>query len=1053
MIDEQLFYNLKEQVQVIEDSYITLDDIKGKYLTPNNLNDYITKSEIENTYFTIQEGLKISEDVISLSERVDNIDLSIFITENNLNEFVSSASKDILDKVNKTISDMDVYTKNEIDNKFQNININLDNYITIDKLTSYGYISESEFELLLNSKNFLTEHQSLAEYVKNDKLEDIINNKLDGEFNSLKHFYDTKLDELRDVYMSTLNERGYVTNNDVIEIISNSLFNYINDSRLENILNDYANKVYIHDYVETKISKLNFIKPEDLDNFSTNVDIPTKVSELLNDKGYITEHQSLSAYVKKSELESKLRNNYVDKYEFEEIIKSLSTISNDFLKLNDLTDYAKKSEIPNKVSQLVNDKGYITEHQSLSAYVKKSELDDYVNISKFDNKISDIFETISNLNTSEIDLTDYAKKSEIPTKVSQLVNDKGYITKHQPLTAYAKKSELLDYMSKSEFKEYMYSNGLLDTNIFVLRDELKKYASVSNIPTKISQLVNDKGYITEHQSLSAYVKKSELDDYVTVNELEKVISSLESNETPNGITFDDLTDYAKKSEIPTKISQLVNDKGFITKHQSLTAYVKKSELDDYVTVGDFNVIKNEVSSIKNDDFLTKNDLSNYITQDYAKDMFLYKSDKPNMSFYAKKEDLTSYVKISSLPDFNDYVKVDDIPNLKDYLKVSDINSFGFAKLIDIPDTSNFVKLSNLSSYVKGSEFDRYKKQIESRQYQTKQDINDTLGLYVKKSEINLENYVDIKTIQEMISEKINSIHIPNRISELINDSGYITNLPKLSGYVKRSDISDFITIYDADDRYIKINDFSLPLDIVYKKDLKEYSKTSDILNLKESINSKLNNYELKTDFDKNISIFEKTVDEKLSNLEKIVFDTINNFELNINLNDYVKRVEVDNFLNNIDGKFATISSVNSKIFDLSEKINKQKIWINETFVKKSDNENVGDLPPTHVSDIDYDSFLNDYYTKTEAHLKFLSKEDYRGIKTAATINFAYNDYPDLFFDILHNSEEIKINDGFYVIEDKAYIVRNNSIVPISDRRSPHWEIELDEDESTGNIID
>lgn len=43
-----------------------------------------------------------------------------------------------------------------------------------------------------------------------------------------------------------------------------------------------------------------------------------------------------------------------------------------------------------------------------------------------------------------VDLADYAKKSEIPTKVSQLSNDKGYLTSHQSLADYAKKSETVE---------------------------------------------------------------------------------------------------------------------------------------------------------------------------------------------------------------------------------------------------------------------------------------------------------------------------------------------------------------------------------------------------------------------------------------------------------------------------------------------------------------------------------------------------------------------------------------------------------------------------------
>lgn len=87
------------------------------------------------------------------------------------------------------------------------------------------------------------------------------------------------------------------------------------------------------------------------------------------------------------------------------------------------------------------------------------------------------------------DLSPYAKKADlatvatsgkyadlqgtphIPANVSELANDAGYLTKHQDISAYAKKTE---------------------------------------IPTKASQLQNDSGYLTSHQDLSEYAKKGDI---------------------------------------------------------------------------------------------------------------------------------------------------------------------------------------------------------------------------------------------------------------------------------------------------------------------------------------------------------------------------------------------------------------------------------------------------------------------------------------------------------------------------------------------------------------
>lgn len=81
------------------------------------------------------------------------------------------------------------------------------------------------------------------------------------------------------------------------------------------------------------------------------------------------------------------------------------------------------------------------------------------------------FVTVDSLNGM---LTTYAKKTDIPsvpTRVSQLTNDSGYIT-NSALTDYAKKSEL------------------------------------PSVPTKVSQLTNDSGYITKSTADGLYEPKA-----------------------------------------------------------------------------------------------------------------------------------------------------------------------------------------------------------------------------------------------------------------------------------------------------------------------------------------------------------------------------------------------------------------------------------------------------------------------------------------------------------------------------------------------------------------
>ena len=74
--------------------------------------------------------------------------------------------------------------------------------------------------------------------------------------------------------------------------------------------------------------------------------------------------------------------------------------------------------------------------------------------------------------TGDVDLSGYAKTSDIPTKTSQLTNDSGFLTEHQSLADYAK---------------------------------------TADIPTKTSQLTNDSGFLTSHQDISGKQDKSTLE--------------------------------------------------------------------------------------------------------------------------------------------------------------------------------------------------------------------------------------------------------------------------------------------------------------------------------------------------------------------------------------------------------------------------------------------------------------------------------------------------------------------------------------------------------------
>lgn len=130
------------------------------------------------------------------------------------------------------------------------------------------------------------------------------------------------------------------------------------------------------------------------------------------------------------------------------------------------SDIALTSDIPSlsgyATQSWVEGKGYLTQHQSLADYAKKSDI------------------------------------PTVPTKVSAFENDKGYLTQHQSLADYAKKTD------------------------------------IPTVPTKVSAFENDKGYLTQHQSLAGYATESWVEGKGYMTSLPYRINNYQNNDLGAG---------------------------------------------------------------------------------------------------------------------------------------------------------------------------------------------------------------------------------------------------------------------------------------------------------------------------------------------------------------------------------------------------------------------------------------------------------------------------------------------------------------------------------------
>ena len=126
-------------------------------------------------------------------------------------------------------------------------------------------------------------------------------------------------------------------------------------------------------------------------------------------------------------------------------------------------------------------------------------------------------DTIYNDEPLKARLTALESKPEINTSelvTKQELESKGYLTQHQPLTEYAKKSELPQSYNDTDLKQR------------VSRLESKPEVDTSTLVTK--QELENKGYLTQHQPLTEYAKKSELPQSYNDTEVKARIQTLET---------------------------------------------------------------------------------------------------------------------------------------------------------------------------------------------------------------------------------------------------------------------------------------------------------------------------------------------------------------------------------------------------------------------------------------------------------------------------------------------------------------------------------------------
>ena len=153
-------------------------------------------------------------------------------------------------------------------------------------------------------------------------------------------------------------------------------------------------------------------------------------------------------------------------------------------------------------------------------------------LNKMEAGIDGVNKKVASGGTGSVDLSSYAKITDLPTKTSQLTNDSGYITNIPD-----------EYITETELNAKGYATT----------------SQIPTVPTNVSELTNDAHYVTE-QYVDDVVHNASISGGYThpATHPASMITGLSTVATSG--SYNDLTD---KPTIPNKTSQLTNDSDFV----------------------------------------------------------------------------------------------------------------------------------------------------------------------------------------------------------------------------------------------------------------------------------------------------------------------------------------------------------------------------------------------------------------------------------------------------------------------------------------------------------
>lgn len=412
----------------------------------------------------------------------------------------------------------------------------------ISNLNSYGFSEQPQFDGFINSLKEKADTTEIAEQVK--KQESDIKNINDINTKQDEQILGLNVDIKQSGNAFTFTQGGKnlaVINQENGEGSSVIGGTFSNGKLTLNNSNNTSVEIDVSDGALVDLSNY-YTKTDSDGRYALKTSIPSldgyATEQWVTNKGYLTEHQDLSTYATKDELSTK-----ADK-EHTHLLKDITDY-----KEPDLSKYATKDEIPNL-------EGYATKvdvdaKQDKGDYALKSDIKPIPSVlSAFNNDVGYL--------TTHQDLTPYAKKTDIPSLESyateEWVTSKKYLTSHQSLEGYAKTDYVITELGKKADAKHVHAIS----DVTDLQNKLEGYARKTEIqPLPKFKTVNGQAItgstddITITTDLSNYYKKTDTSGATEIRDA--LAKKQDYNE--NYVTRDQLADYAKKSYVDSGLSQ------------------------------------------------------------------------------------------------------------------------------------------------------------------------------------------------------------------------------------------------------------------------------------------------------------------------------------------------------------------------------------------------------------------------------------------------------------------------------------------------------------------